>query len=214
VTAKGALFRPTREDLEAARTPAGGYLRSSLEAWGIPWPPPKGWAKGLLRDQDIPSDAQHPIERGCPTCGAAPGAPCDGRRGARKAFHRARGGRRRSSPILPTHDLETESPIEEALAGAIRGWIDHHESDASLSAQVPIGPYRADILIEAGGRKLVVECDGAAFHNGPEAVARDKRRDRYCATQGMAVMRFSGAEIKRDPRGCAAEVGIWIRAQR
>jgi very-short-patch-repair endonuclease len=65
-------------------------------------------------------------------------------------------------------------------------------------------------MIESGSRKLVVECDGATYHNNPEAVAYDKRRDRYFVLQGLAVMRFTGAEIRRDPRGCAAEVGVWI----
>lgn len=111
-------------------------------------------------------------------------------------------------------DLKTESPIEVTLASSIRGWIHHHEAAATISTQVPTGPYRADILIEDGERKLIVECDGAAFHNSPKAVDHDRRRDRYCATQGIAVMRFSGTEIKRDPRGCAAQVGVWIRAQR
>jgi len=79
---------------------------------------------------------------------------------------------------------------------------------------VPIGPYRADLLITSAQARLVVECDGAAFHSNPEAMERDKRRDRYFLTQGVPVMRFMGSEIKRDPRGCAAQVGIWIRAQR
>lgn len=205
---------PTAIDIAAARTPAGGWTQETLAAWGVPWPPPKGWLRGLTNGSDIPKGATHPIERPCPQCSAAPGQPCEGKRGVRKAFHRARGGRRKSIPMRPVYDLKVESPIEATLVRAIRGWIDHHDSDADLATQVGIGPYRADILIEAAGRKLVVECDGAAYHTCKEAVERDRRRDRYCATQGMAVMRFSGTEIKRDPRGCAAQVGIWIRAQR
>jgi very-short-patch-repair endonuclease len=100
------------------------------------------------------------------------------------------------------------------MIGAIVAWIDHHEANASVSTQVPMGPYRLDILVTAAGRGLVVECDGAQFHTAPEAVERDKRRDRFCVTQGYSVMRFTGAEIRRDPRECAAQVGLWIRAQR
>jgi very-short-patch-repair endonuclease len=109
-------------------------------------------------------------------------------------------------------DLTTESPIEVLLAGAIRGWLDHNDIDwIEVETQVPIGPYRADILLDDDGRKLVIECDGAAFHNSREQVERDKRRDRYCTAQGYAVMRFTGSEIQRDCRGCAAEVGLWVR---
>ena len=152
----------------------------------------------------------HPIERHCHRCGAEPGEPCIGKRGARKAYHRGRGGRQAVTAIT-SHRLKTESPIEEELTANLLGWIEHHGAWAvTVRTQVPVGPYRADILIESDGRKLVVECDGATYHNNPEAIAHDKRRDRYFALQGIAVMRFTGAEIRRDPRGCAAEVGMWI----
>jgi very-short-patch-repair endonuclease len=92
-------------------------------------------------------------------------------------------------------------------------WIAFNEIEtAEVKTQVDIGPYRADILISEAGRKLVVECDGAEFHAiSKEQVERDKRRDRYCAAQGICVMRFCGSEINRDPRGCAAEIGRWIK---
>ncbi|MEV5295975.1 hypothetical protein AB0K64_32760 [Streptomyces sp. NPDC053741] len=53
----GQLLRPVRstnmpelpspEEVEAARTPAGGWKRDQLAAWGISWPPPKGWKDDL-----------------------------------------------------------------------------------------------------------------------------------------------------------------------
>jgi hypothetical protein len=39
---------PTCEEIEAAKTPAGGWMRKQLAAWGVEWPPPKGWRKRLL----------------------------------------------------------------------------------------------------------------------------------------------------------------------
>jgi hypothetical protein len=41
---------PSPEEVEAARTPAGGWKRVQLAAWGVPWPPPKGW-KGELAER-------------------------------------------------------------------------------------------------------------------------------------------------------------------
>ncbi|WP_435190027.1 hypothetical protein [Streptomyces sp. bgisy126] len=38
---------PSPEEIEAARTPAGGWTRDQLAAWGVPWPPPKGWKDEL-----------------------------------------------------------------------------------------------------------------------------------------------------------------------
>lgn len=40
---------PTDAEIEAARTPDGGWTRNQLAAWGVPWPPPKGW-RARLRD--------------------------------------------------------------------------------------------------------------------------------------------------------------------
>ncbi|MFE2159898.1 hypothetical protein ACFW9M_19020 [Streptomyces lydicus] len=38
---------PSPEEVEAARTPAGGWKRDQIAAWGVPWPPPKGWKEEL-----------------------------------------------------------------------------------------------------------------------------------------------------------------------
>jgi len=38
-----AKLLPSPEDIEAAKTPHGGWTRAQLAQWGVPWPPPKGW---------------------------------------------------------------------------------------------------------------------------------------------------------------------------
>lgn len=38
----------THEQIEAARTPAGGFTRATLAQWGVPWPPPHGWLKAIV----------------------------------------------------------------------------------------------------------------------------------------------------------------------
>ena len=40
--------KPTKEEIEKAKTPTGGWVRETLEQWGVSWPPPKGWKKALL----------------------------------------------------------------------------------------------------------------------------------------------------------------------
>jgi hypothetical protein len=46
------------EEIEACRTLAGGYsfTRERLAAWGVPWPPPAGWRRALLRGEDGSDD--------------------------------------------------------------------------------------------------------------------------------------------------------------
>lgn len=109
--------------------------------------------------------------------------------------------------------LVTESPIEALLVQAIGEEIARCRLDCRPETQAKIGPYRADILVEIDGRKLVVECDGAAYHAATkDQVERDKRRDRFFVAQNIPVMRFTGSEINRSPRACAAEVGSWLEA--
>lgn len=40
-------MKVTLSEIEAARTPSGGWTRSQLAEWGVPWPPPKGWKARL-----------------------------------------------------------------------------------------------------------------------------------------------------------------------
>lgn len=98
-----------------------------------------------------------------------------------------------------------ESPIEEIMLTALDPII----PSAELRQQVAIGPYRVDFLIgkEIGFPSVVVECDGRRFHDATgEQNQRDRIRDRYFQRMGLAVLRFSGTEIKARAISCAMEV--------
>ena len=47
-------------EIERSRSPKGGWSRKTLEAWGVPWPPPKGWRKTITKRQVAPLAA--PVE--------------------------------------------------------------------------------------------------------------------------------------------------------
>lgn len=61
------------EEVQAGRSPAGGFTKKQLAAWGVPWPPPKGWKRKLegkppkpfYRAQDE-QNKKKPSE--CPRC--------------------------------------------------------------------------------------------------------------------------------------------------
>lgn len=127
----------------------------------------------------------------------------------------------------------TKSPIEDRMLGALL-WLDidwagfprfdyldgplgevGSEPTANLqfwiSAQAPVGKYKADFLVwfklgrHVGG--VAVECDGHAFHEkSKEQASRDKERDRFFLKAGFPVMRFSGSDIYKDAVACANEV--------
>jgi very-short-patch-repair endonuclease len=160
--------------------------------------------------------SRHPVETPCPKCGAPAGQVCVGKRGhERKAFHRERGSRRNHIGLNVSRFANHESPIEELLGAALTEWLDHSEiTGITVETQKPFGPYRADIMVTDGLHRLVIEADGMMFHGGSDQMQHDRRRDRFCASEGIAVMRFTGREIMSDPRGCAAQVGVWIRRRK
>ena len=46
---------PTREEIEAARTPSGSFTKQQLAQWGISWPPPRGWRRQLEEEAEAAS---------------------------------------------------------------------------------------------------------------------------------------------------------------
>jgi len=86
------------------------------------------------------------------------------------------------------------TPIEAILYHAMR------DEGLTPRAQFGIGPFRADFAF--ADRRLVVECDGRAWHDA----ARDKRRDARLREMGWEVLRITGSDIVRTPTECARKV--------
>ncbi|BDI22389.1 type IV toxin-antitoxin system AbiEi family antitoxin domain-containing protein [Herbiconiux sp. L3-i23] len=78
-----------------------------------------------------------------------------------------------------------ESPLETFARLRLSGIVD------DLRLQVPIGPYRVDLLVDG---RLVIECDGR--QHGTEAqFASDRARDAFFVAAGYTVLRFTYAQI-------------------
>ena len=92
------------------------------------------------------------------------------------------------------------TPIERRLADG----MDRHQ--ISYESQFRIEPYIADFLV--GGR-VVVEADGAGFHDDE----RDARRDEHLAERGFPTLRFAGAEIVQNLDGVLSRIGRAIGSQ-
>lgn len=39
-----------------------GYTKAKLAAWGVPWPPPRGWKRKLVAAGVIPEGPDVPVE--------------------------------------------------------------------------------------------------------------------------------------------------------
>ena len=132
------------------------------------------------------------------------------------------------------HERGIESPIEQRLYIALRANQrilgiepadpvtlsgEHYLHGLMIAPQEPIGQYRADFLItmctidhEDGKpaqkqNRLVVECDGHAWHERSEQERRyEKQRDRFMVEKGYDLFRYTGSEIFEDPNKIAIEI--------
>jgi len=48
-------------------------------------------------------------------------------------------------------------------------------------------------------QRLVVETDGERFHDNPPAFERDRKRDRILQLHGYRIVRFTHAQIEKEP---------------
>ena len=75
--------------------------------------------------------------------------------------------------------------------------------------QVQIGPFRVDFLWP--DLNLVVETDGRDAHDGFIAFRDDRIRDRALKAAGLEVLRFTGAEVLREPKAVKRELAAAVK---
>jgi hypothetical protein len=76
------------------------------------------------------------------------------------------------------------------------------------------GGIRVDLLLWCPGDenlKLIIECDGFQYHNSKTTFESDRKRDRLLKMNGYQVIRFSGAEIHKDPISVSSELFDFIQ---
>ena len=102
--------------------------------------------------------------------------------------------------VLATHTAGTtltRSALEEAFLALCAGHgVPRPEVD------VPLGPYTADFLFRR--ERVIVECDGRAYHSSPGAMRRDRRRDLALQADGWEVVRLTWEQVTGDPATTAA----------
>ncbi len=87
--------------------------------------------------------------------------------------------------------LANPSSIELAIEDVLKALGISYES------QKAIGFYVVDFYLPE--HNLVIECDGEYWHNLPENIARDKRKDTYLRKRGYNILRLKEHEIKEGP---------------
>nr|WP_218860229.1 DUF559 domain-containing protein [Petropleomorpha daqingensis] len=114
------------------------------------------------------------------------------------------GGRRL---LLQTLDLIDDGVESELEAHGVLNVFRHRSLPRS------VGQYRLPLLSGTvkldrawPEAKLAIELDGARYHTSPEDRRRDLARDRELAALGWVVLRFTFADVLRDPDGVRAKV--------
>lgn len=92
--------------------------------------------------------------------------------------------------------LEPESPFEDSVIAAIRGW------GYTVEPQVGAGGFRIDVGVRHPARPgkfvLGVECDGYQYHSAPAARDRDRLRDMLLVGLGWRLHRIWGTAWHRN----------------
>ena len=79
----------------------------------------------------------------------------------------------------------------------------HRLANLAFRRQAPIGNYIADFV--AHSCKLIVEVDGES-HDFAERVRHDERRDRWFASRGYHVLRFTNDDVMRNLEGVVLSI--------
>ena len=121
------------------------------------------------------------------------------------------GGRR---ALLQTVDLILDGCQSELEAHGVLKVFQHRSLPPSVGqhpVELPGGRIRLDRAFPEV--KLAVELDGATHHTSPEDRRKDLARDRALAALGWVVLRFTYADVLRDPDGVRAKVLEVYRAR-
>lgn len=98
------------------------------------------------------------------------------------------------------------------------GAIGRSGGDSYVLTQVSIPgtPFRCDfVLVDQFDTAVIVETDGHDFHERTkEQAARDRERDRILGLNGWPLLRFTGSEIWKNPKACAAQARIFVAVER
>jgi len=86
---------------------------------------------------------------------------------------------------------KTESPFEREVLRRLT------DSGYKVKSQWPVGYFRIDMVIEGGGKRLAVECDGDRYHP-MDKLAEDMDRQAILERLGWQFVRIRGSAFYRD----------------
>lgn len=109
-------------------------------------------------------------------------------------------------PVPPPgwHKYCGPSYIEGEFSKELGDLADAIESEHWFGDPEKHSRYRVDFILKDA--RLIIELDGHEHHSTKEQLEKDAIRQRYLTRAGYSVIRFTGREVKRDPKKCVLEV--------
>lgn len=101
--------------------------------------------------------------------------------------------------MLDTAEKESESEFEKQVLFRLR------QASYSVHPQWKVGGYRIDMVVESGGQRVALECDGDKWHT-EENLAQDMARQAILERLGWRFIRIRGSEYFRDPEGAMQKI--------
>lgn len=114
---------------------------------------------------------------------------------------------RKAVPAPARRTILLTSPIEDSF------WRAHQRLKlrplAGLKRQYTVGHYRLDFALPR--QKIGIELDGYRTHSSTQAIADDRKRQRWFESAGWYIIRFGGLEIYQDVDACVREAAELAR---
>jgi very-short-patch-repair endonuclease len=117
---------------------------------------------------------------------------------------------RKAVPTPARRTVLLVSPIEDAF------WRTHQKLRLrplnGLVRQYKVGQYRLDFALP---RQMIgIELDGHRTHSSTQAIAADRKRQRWFEANGWYIIRFGGLEIYQDVDACVREAAELVKRHR
>jgi very-short-patch-repair endonuclease len=98
----------------------------------------------------------------------------------------------------------TDSPFELSVLRILTG------AGYKVRTQWPVGYYRIDMVVEGGGKRLAIECDGDRYHP-IDQLAADIERQTILERLGWQFVRIRGTAFYRDANAAMEPVFARLR---
>lgn len=93
---------------------------------------------------------------------------------------------------LQVQEQRTDSEFERLVLRRLM------QAGYRVTPQWPVGAYRIDLVVEGGGKRLAIECDGDRWHP-QEKLEEDMARQAILERLGWRFVRIRGSQFFRDP---------------